>query len=176
MTHYLKPLSLTILLLVMLTTAQAQTKTGIHYITDTTVNFNALISKFKGKVIYVDAWATWCSPCRQELQKTKQVKDFASFAVKNDIVVLYICCDNNGNKWKQYIAAHNLTGYHFLLNKATQDDFHTTLSQVQNRSGVMKRSLYLPRHIIIDKNGSIADSSAAEQGNVKVYATLKKLI
>ncbi|WP_262886859.1 hypothetical protein [Mucilaginibacter humi] len=40
----------------------------------------------------------------------------------------------------------------------------------------MKRSFYMPRHIIIDKNGAVADSSAAEQGNAKVYATLKKLL
>jgi thiol-disulfide isomerase/thioredoxin len=148
----------------------------IHYITDTTVNFNDLIGKFKNKVVYVDAWATWCVPCRQELQRKKDVRAFANFAAKNDIVILYICCDKDGSKWKQYIKANNLVGYHFLLNNAVHEDFHTTLSQVQMRGRVLKRSFYMPRHILIDKNGVVADSSANQQGNPKVYATLKKLL
>jgi hypothetical protein len=53
---------------------------------------------------------------------------------------------------------------------------HTTFSAVQNRNGVMKRSFYLPRHIIIDKNGAVADSTATPQGSPAVYATLKKLL
>jgi thiol-disulfide isomerase/thioredoxin len=174
----LKPFALVIILsLIFLkpTTAQVANN-NIHYITDTTLNFNGLISKFKNKVIYVDAWATWCVPCRQELQRKKDVQAFAKFAAKNDIVILYICCDYNNSKWKQYIKANNLSGYHFLINKAVHDDFHTILSQVQMRSKVMKRSFYMPRHIIIDKNGIVADSSAAQQGNPKVYATLKKLL
>ncbi|MBC7399336.1 MAG: TlpA family protein disulfide reductase [Mucilaginibacter sp.] len=163
--------------LTLLKPTNAQVTTSkIHYLTDTTLNFDGLISQFKNKVIYVDAWATWCVPCRQELQRKKDVQAFANFAAKNDIVILYICCDYNGSKWKQYIKANNLAGYHFLINKAVHDDFHTTLSQVQMRSKVMKRSFYMPRHIIIDKNGVIADSNATQQGNPKVYATLKKLL
>lgn len=173
----LKPFVLILIIsLIFFKPATAQVATSnIHYIADTTVNFNGLISKFKNKIIYVDAWATWCAPCRQELQRKKDVRAFAKFAAKNDIVILYICCDKDGSKWKQYIKANNLTGYHFLENNAVHTDFHTTLSQVQMRSKSLKRSFYMPRHIIIDKNGAVADSSAAEQGNVKVYATLLKL-
>ncbi len=174
----LKPLALLIVVsLTLFKPASAQiTNTNIHYLTDTTVNFNSLISQFKNKVIYVDVWATWCVPCRQELQRKKDVQAFASFAAKNDVVILYICWDKDGSKWKQYIKANNLSGYHFLINKAVHDDFHTTLSQVQMRSKVLKRSFYMPRHIIIDKNGAIVDSVAAQQGDAKVYATLKKLL
>lgn len=178
MLYNLKPFSLLIIIsltLVKPTNAQIATS-KIHYLTDTTVNFNALISQFKNKVIYVDAWATWCAPCRQELQRKKDVQAFANFAAKNDIVILYICCDKDGSKWKQYIKANNLAGYHFLINSAVHTDFHTTPSQVQLRSKAMKRSFYMPRHIVIDKNGAVADSSAAEQGSAKVYATLKKLL
>lgn len=174
----LKPFApLIIMSLIFFKPATAQvTNSNIHYITDTTVNFNGLIGKFKNKVIYVDAWATWCMPCRQELQRKKDVQAFANFAAKNNIVILYVCCDKDGSKWKKYIKANNLAGYHFLINNAVHNDFHTTLSQVQLRSRVMKRSFYMPRHVIIDKNGAIVDSSATPQGSPKVYATLKKLL
>jgi thiol-disulfide isomerase/thioredoxin len=151
-------------------------KSGIHYITDTATNFNSLISKFKGKIIYVDVWATWCGPCRHELQKKKDIKAFADFALKNSIVILYICCDKNENSYKSFIANNNLMGYHILVNAYINKDFHTTFSSVQNRNGVMKRSFYLPWHIIIDKSGIVADSTADSQGSPAVYAHLKKII
>jgi len=158
--------------------AKAQTlkNNNIHYLTDTTANFDSLISEFKGKIIYVDIWATWCSPCTHELQMRKDTKAFKDFASKNDIVILYICCDKNSKEWKSFITANKLTGYHILVNPYLDKDFHTTFSTVQNRKGVMKRSFYIPRHIIIDKNGMVADSSVDSQGSASVYAQLKKLL
>jgi hypothetical protein len=145
--------------------AQTSKESSIHYLTDTTVDFNGLISKFKGKVIYVDIWATW-----------RDVKAFSDFASKNDVVILYICCDKDGKSWKGFINKNQLAGYHILVNSHMEKDFHTTLSQVQMRNGAMKRSLYLPRHIIIDRNGVIADSSADRQGSASVYARLNKML
>ncbi|MEN0056889.1 MAG: TlpA disulfide reductase family protein [Mucilaginibacter sp.] len=149
---------------------------GIHYLTDTAANFDQLVHQFKNKIVYVDMWATWCHPCRQELQKTKNVKAFEKFATENNIVILYICCDDDDKKWKSFISANKLNGYHILINKHMEQDFHTTYGEWQNRKGSIKKSLYLPRHLIIDKNRSVADSSAREQGNPLVYAKLKKLL
>lgn len=156
--------------------AQTARNHAIKYLTDTSANFQSLISQFKGKIVYVDIWATWCSPCRQELQKVREIKAFADFAKKNDIVILYICADHNAKGWKQFITSNNLAGYHYLAGQALNNDFHTTYSSVQLRRGVMKRSFYLPRHLIIDQAGSITDSTAGAQGNMDVYRKISKLI
>jgi len=176
---YIKPVVLGVFVacVLIISHASAQKKeSNIHYLTDTAVDFNGLISKFKGKVIYVDIWATWCSPCRHELQVKKDIEGFKDFASKNDIVILYICCDKDGKGWEQFITANKLAGYHILVNAHLDKDFHTTFSTVQNRKGVMKRSFYIPRHIIIDKNGMVADSSGGSQASASVYATLNKMI
>lgn len=157
-------------------TVQVAKKNNIQYITDTTVNFNGLINKFKGKIIYVDIWASWCSPCKHELQVVKDVKGFEDFARKNDVVILYICCDKNGNSWKSFITANKLSGYHTLVNPHINQDFHTTFSMVQKRQGKMKSSFYLPRHFIIDKNSIVVDSIAAHQGSASVYAKLNAML
>src|ERR1700761_2074057 len=83
-------------LIVSLTKAQTSSyKNNIYYLADSTTNFDDLIDKFKNKIIYVDIWATWCVPCVRELVEKKDIEQFTSFAMKNDIVVLYITCDNN---------------------------------------------------------------------------------
>jgi hypothetical protein len=104
------------------------------------------------------------------------MKDFQNYASQNGIVLLYICCDANGKLWKQFISANQLAGYHILVNPLLNEDFHTTFSSVQNRNGKLKRSFYLPRHMIIDQTGTVADSTAGNQGNAGVYAKINKLL
>lgn len=156
--------------------AQATRNRTVNYLTDTSANFQTLISQFKGKIVYVDIWATWCSPCRQELRKAKEIEAFADFAKKNNIAILYICADHNAKGWKQFITSNNLTGYHCLTGQALDNDFHTIFSSVQLRSGVMKRSFYIPRHMIVDQAGTIVDSTAGPQGSMDVYRKISKLI
>jgi thiol-disulfide isomerase/thioredoxin len=48
------------------------------------------LQDFKGKVVVVNFWATWCEPCKQELPYLNQYyKDH-----KDDLVVLAIATDN----------------------------------------------------------------------------------
>jgi thiol-disulfide isomerase/thioredoxin len=151
-------------------------KGKIHYITDTVSSFDSLIGKFKGKIIYVDIWASWCQPCRFELKQKSDVKGFEDFALNNDIVTLYICCDKDGNKWKSFITQNNLTGYHILVNHYVNDDLHTKFAFFEKRNGQMKKGFYIPRHLIIDKKGFVVDSMADRQGSSSVYTVMKKLI
>ena len=163
-------------LLTISTNAQVSSNHRIIYVADTIIDFNTLLSKFKGKIVYVDIWATWCVPCRKELQLKKETKNFEEYALKNNIVVLYICDDKNGNSWKQFIAANKLMGYHILVNRSINETLHTTFSTIQKRNGVMKKSFYIPRHMIIDQTGNVVDSAAERQGSTSVYFKINKLL
>jgi thiol-disulfide isomerase/thioredoxin len=164
------------ILLVNRSAAQVSKANNIHYITGSPANFDSLISKFKGKIIYVDMWATWCHPCRLELQKTKDIKTFSDFALKNDIVILYICCDNNGKSWKGFIKNYKLAGYHVLDNDSLNTDLHRRFSYELHGRMTLKYGFYIPRHLIIDQKGAVADSMADPQGSALVYARLNRLI
>jgi thiol-disulfide isomerase/thioredoxin len=158
------------------TIAQSSKQNSIHYITGTVGNFNTLINKFKGKIIYIDIWASWCHPCRLELQKKKDVTDFTDFASKNEIILLYICADKNAKSWKQFIRTNDLSGYHILINDSLNNDMHRRFPYSQTKPVRLKKGFYIPRHMIIGKDGMIADSMADREGSTPVYNALNKMV
>lgn len=105
------------------------------------------LSDFRNKVIYLDFWASWCSPCRY------QMKNYApalheKFKGK-DVVFLFVSVDDNKDKWKQAIEEDNIEGVHVI----SPDGNGKTFTKRYNISGV-------PRYMIIDKEGKMYDNDA----------------
>ena len=49
--------------------------------------FDAILANYKGKVVLVDFWATWCGPCMAAMKEMKPLKD----EIKGkDVVFLYL--------------------------------------------------------------------------------------
>lgn len=54
------------------------------------------LSDYKGKVVLLDFWATWCGPCRKGIPDLIELQN----EYKNEIVVLGITLDNKTNTAK----------------------------------------------------------------------------
>lgn len=102
------------------------------------------LSDLKGKVIYLDFWATWCGPCKQQLPHGKKLKE--QFEGK-DVVFLYISTDKERSQWENYVKSQNLPGLHLI---ATGQNAQIIGQQYQVRG--------IPKYFIIDRNGNIANS------------------
>lgn len=111
------------------------------------------VKPFKGKVVYIDVWATWCGPCLKEFQYLPALKEKAH---NMDVVYLYISIDRpeERKKWGKTIAYHQLKGYHLLVNEKLGKSLYTEL-------GNERQILSIPCFVIIDKTGKIVIRHAA---------------
>ncbi len=101
----------------------------------------------RGKVIYVDCWATWCGGCRAEMPETKKMmKEFAG----KDIAFVFVCLDSEEQKWKSVLAELQIGGQHFLLTPTQSVEFRKAFSI----NGV-------PHHILIDQQGTIVENGTS---------------
>jgi thiol-disulfide isomerase/thioredoxin len=65
------------------------------------------LSSFRGKVVYIDFWASWCGPCQTAMPLLDQLrKEFPS----DQFQVIAVNLDENPEKAKAFLARHNV-GY-----------------------------------------------------------------
>lgn len=118
----------------------------------------------KGKVIYIDFWASWCGPCRQEMPASVKLHQNLS---EEDIVFVYISIDKNEAAWKRSMESLNITniGQHYRRN---QDEMIEFLKFFYIYS--------IPHYMIIGKEGQIANNDALPPSNSKLERHLRKLL
>ena len=104
--------------------------------------FDALIAPYRGKVVLVDFWNTWCAPCRASIKAAEPLK---SGELKSDSLVwLYIADESSPLvTYKQMVS--EIQGVHYRLTKAQCD-------YVCDKFGIRA----IPSYVLVDKAGKYA--------------------
>lgn len=129
-------------------------------------SFSDLTSRFAGKPIFIDCWATWCPGCILQFKYNKPLKEFLS---QNGIEMVYIAFEKDDDKikWGNYIKKYNLTGFHIRLTEELKNSLYETVNT--NNS-----AFSLPRYIVVGKKGEIVEGNAMYPGKKeKLYEQIK---
>lgn len=98
------------------------------------------LSSFKGKVVFLNFWATWCEPCKEEMPSMESLNRYLK---DREFVMLAVSIDKDPSKIESFMKELNLT-MNVLLDKDSK------IFQRYKTTGV-------PETFIIDKNGIIAE-------------------
>ena len=102
------------------------------------------LSDLKGKVVWINFFATWCPPCRKELPHLqKEVYD--KYLEKDDFVLIIL---GREHSWEEINSFKEEQGFTMPFYPDPERKVFSVYAQ-QN----------IPRNFIIDKNGKIALSS-----------------
>lgn len=122
------------------------------------------LSDLKGKIVYIDVWATWCVPCIKEIPALKSLeKEYRG----KDIVFLSISVDASKDyeKWKKYVNSNELEGVQlFAGDKAS--------------AGIMKpyKITGIPRFMLVDKAGKMVTDNAPRPSTSEIKPLLDALL
>lgn len=101
---------------------------------------NVDLASFKGKIVLINFWATWCGPCRAEIPSLVELQ--AKYHA--DLTILGVSIDDTADKLKPYAAEFKMN-YPVLVGNGHQD--------MQDAFG----PLYgIPVSVIVGRDGRIA--------------------
>jgi len=122
---------------------------------------NAIISKYKGKAVLVDFWATWCGPCMSAMKETREVKNEMH---GKDIAFVYITNGSSPQKlWEENIKI--IGGEHYYL---TKEEWVYIMDSF-GFSGI-------PTYLFYDPKGVLKDKVTAYPGSEKMVKMIKELL
>lgn len=102
-----------------------------------------LLSRFKGKNLFVDFWFSTCGPCREQFKHSKELKKFLS---ENNIEMLYISVDRDDRNelWENCIKYYELNGNQVRTTRELHRD-------IDENYGIHN----YPTYMLINANGEI---------------------
>ncbi|WP_316841268.1 TlpA disulfide reductase family protein [Pedobacter gandavensis] len=112
------------------------------------------LTDFKGKVVVVDVWATWCAPCKQQIPYLKKMEEKFK---GQDVVFMSVSVDyeKDKQKWLDMLKDLNLHGIQL---------FASGWSKITKDYGIAT----LPRFMVFDKKGNVVSVDAPRPSDPKL--------
>jgi len=102
-------------------------------------------NEFRGRIILLDFWASWCGPCRRSLPSVKRLQ--AVYGT-TDFVVVSISEDDDAFSWRTFVSANQMTWPQRLDSD----------SSLQSKYGVTG----LPTYVLLGRDGNVIQMYVGE--------------
>ena len=118
------------------------------------------LSSFRGSVVYVDVWATWCGPCIAEIPSLERLqKDYQD----KNIVFLSVSVDTDKDAWEKMLIDDELGGVQLWA------DGWSELTKSYAIFGI-------PRFMLIDKTGHLISVDAPRPSSNEIRTLIEERI
>ena len=124
-----------------------------------------LTEPYRGRLVLLDIWGTWCGPCKAALSHSQEeyerLKDY-------DLVYLYLANQSSDESWKNVIKEYNVTGENVVHYNLPADQQSAVEHFLQVHS--------FPTYKLIDRDGKVLDVNADPrdlEGLAKLLENLK---
>jgi peroxiredoxin len=107
------------------------------------------LSQFKGKVVYLNFWASWCGSC---IKKMEYLNAFVPDFKAKGIEMINVSIDASPESWRDALAARAFEGYNMLASAGKPQN----IAKVYGVEAI-------PQYFIIDANGAFADKARGNQ-------------
>ncbi|MFT4094199.1 MAG: TlpA disulfide reductase family protein [Niabella sp.] len=121
-----------------------------------TNNISIQLSKYKGNIVLLFFWASWCMPCKKQIPYLKKINEqIQDLPIK----ILSISVDEDKEAWLKAVKQYDPPGTNLLDTKSLLRYYY--------------RFLFVPHLIIVDKKGQIINADAPGANNPKLFEILK---
>ncbi len=116
------------------------------------------LSDFRGQVVILDFWATWCSPCRRQMGNLKELKK----VVGDEVVILSIDVAESKQKVQSYVSKEEV-------------DWIVLLDKKGDAARAYKVKA-IPTIVIIDKEGRVREKFIGVTSAEALLTTIESII
>ncbi len=121
------------------------------------------LSQFKGKVVMIDFWATWCPPC---VKSIPEVKNLWKKYKDKGLVILGVSLDKDLQAWQTYIKNNDMNWFQVADGKFWEND-----------AAILYGVESIPNVCIIDQKGNIVAKGLNPMGqSEEIEQTLSTLL
>jgi thiol-disulfide isomerase/thioredoxin len=111
------------------------------------------LDDFKGKMVFVDFWASWCAPCKAQIPYQKELEKIYE---GKDLIFLSVSLDQSKEAWLKAVKQEDLHGY--ILH--AEGNFKNPFPKAYGVDAI-------PRYMLLDTEGNVITDNMIKPQNKK---------